>query len=221
MRIILNQVTADLGRHIDDFPWSNSRAYASWLAQTYYYVAHSTRLLAAAAARMPFNPLGNQLHYRCAAHIAEEKKHELLALHDIKVLGESLDHLPELAATRLLYEPQYAKIDHRDPIALFGYILVLEAMSATHGAAHLALVEASHGTRAASFLKLHSAEDQGHVDKALASLEQLEPERMRIVEENIVQTGLAYRLLLDTIANMLLSRGSSLGTATPTLGAAS
>jgi hypothetical protein len=44
---------------------------------------------------------------------------------------------------------------------------------------------------------------------------------MRIVEENIVQTGLAYRLLLDTIANMLLPRGSSLGIATPTLGAAS
>jgi pyrroloquinoline quinone (PQQ) biosynthesis protein C len=221
MKLVLNQVTADLGRRIEQFPWSNTRAYATWLAQTYYYVAHSTRLLAAAAARMPFNSLGNSLHYRCAAHMAEEKKHELLALHDIKALGESIDDLPEIAATRLLYEPQYAKIAYRDPIALFGYILVLEAMSATHGAAHLSLVTASHGARAASFLKLHSAEDQGHVEKALASLEQLEPDRMRIVEDNIVQTGLAYSLLLDTIANMLLLRSPSLASATSTAGFAS
>jgi hypothetical protein len=217
MKIILNQVTGELGRRIEQFPWSNTRAYATWLAQTFYYVGHSTRLLAAASARMPFDSLGDKLHHRCAAHIAEEKKHELLALHDLKVLGESLGDFPELAATRLLYEPQYAKIEHRDPVALFGYILVLEAMSATHGAAHLALVEASHDTRATAFLKLHSAEDQGHVGKALASLEQLEPARMRIVEDNIAQTGLAYGLLLDTIRNMLLLSSQSLEPATSTL----
>ena len=35
------------------FPWTERAAYVGWLAQTYYYVRHSTRLLAAAAARFP------------------------------------------------------------------------------------------------------------------------------------------------------------------------
>jgi len=32
-------------------PWENQSFYAEWLAQTYFYVRHSTRLLCLAAAR--------------------------------------------------------------------------------------------------------------------------------------------------------------------------
>jgi len=201
MKNALDVAVGSLGRDIETYPWEDGRAYANWLAQTYYYVSHSTRLLAAAAARMPFTPFGNQLHHRCAKHMAEERKHELLAVHDLQVLGHHLNDFPELPATRMFYEPQYTKIDRGAPIALFGYILVLEAMSAAHGPMHVNRVVAAHGARAASFLKLHANEDQDHVAKALESLAELDAETARLVEENIEQSAFAYELLLRVAAD--------------------
>ena len=200
MKETLNEVVARLGRSIEQFPWEDQDSYVTWLAQTYYYVAHSTRLLAAAAARMPFSALGNQLHHRCAAHMAEEKKHELLAAHDLAALGRRVEAFPELPATRILYEPQYMKIEHVSPIALFGYILTLEAMSATHGPMNLERVVPAHGEHAAAFLTLHAREDQGHVAKALASLASLDESDCRIVLRNIEKTGVAYELMLSCAA---------------------
>lgn len=198
MQETLNATVDQLGKHLAQYPWEDADAYANWLAQTYYYVTHSTRLLTAAAARMPFDMLGSKLHYRCAAHVAEEKRHELLAIHDLNVLGYKLDSFPELPATKLFYEPQYMKIERIDPIALFGYILVLEALASTHGQAHTARVVAAHGSQAATFLKLHSTEDPDHVTKALESLASLNGEQQRVVCDNIEQSGFAYALLLST-----------------------
>ena len=196
----LDRAVDGLGHSIASYPWEDRVAYANWLAQTYHYVCHSTRLLAAAAARMPFNTLGNQLHYRCARHMAEEKKHELLAVHDLQALDCAIENLPERPATRMFYEPQYTKIEHSDPITLFGYILVLEAMSAAHGPAHVGRVVAAHGKRAVSFLALHASEDAGHVAKALDSLKQVEQDKLQLVRDNIEQSAFAYVTLLNAIA---------------------
>jgi hypothetical protein len=197
MQETLDSVVKQLGQTLEQYAWEDSYAYANWLAQTYYYVVHSTRLLTAAASRMPFNGLGSQLHYRCAAHVAEEKKHELLAVHDLKALGYELKSFPELSATRLFYEPQYMKIDRVHPIALFGYILVLESLAATHGPSHTARVIDAHGSQAATFLKLHSTEDPGHVAQALENLATLDEEQKRLVCDNIEQSALAYAVLLN------------------------
>ena len=39
----------DVERVMDSADWSDPDIYGNWLAQTYYYVCHSTRLLAAAS----------------------------------------------------------------------------------------------------------------------------------------------------------------------------
>jgi hypothetical protein len=189
--------------HTQAFPWDERSAYADWLSQTYHYVHRSTRLLACAAARFPVDQRGDALHHRFSRHMSEEKKHERLCLHDIGCLGAALIDYPERPATRMLYEPQYFKIEHQDPTAVFGYILVLEALGAVDGRAiHEAVVRA-HGDPCASFVMLHASEDPDHLTKAYAILEGCSPAQLALVEENAWQTVHAYAGMLREIRENL------------------
>src|SRR4051794_23231768 len=98
---VIHEALAWMGPHVRDFPWGDRRAYADWLAQTYYYVHHSTRLLACAAARFPTDERGDGLHHRFGKHMSEEQKHEKLCVHDLKGLGTSVVDWPERHATRM------------------------------------------------------------------------------------------------------------------------
>jgi thiaminase len=203
MKALLNDCVTQLAAASERFPWEDRRAYADWVAQTYYYVRHSTRLLAASAARFPYDERGNALHHRFAAHMSEEKKHELLCTHDLKQLGTSLAELREHHSTRAFYEPQYFKIEHQGPIALFGYILPLEAIGPTCGKSIIDRIVAKHGDSCVSFLKLHSEEDVAHLDKALQMLEGLGETDKAIVEQNLRQTTYAYVAMLQDIKRQL------------------
>jgi hypothetical protein len=199
MRSLLDKSVQQLGQAVDRFPWSDRRAYADWLAQTYYYVRHSTRLLAAAAARFAQDERGSALHSRFAAHMAEEKRHELLCIHDLKALGTSIEGLPEHHSTRMFYEPQYYKIEHQAPEVLFGYILPLEAIGPWHGKRLLAPLVAAHGEKSVAFLKLHAAEDVEHLEKAFQILNALTENERRLVGQNVEQTTHAYVAMLEDI----------------------
>jgi hypothetical protein len=199
MRALLSTCVERVSSAIDRFPWESRESYADWLAQTYYYVRHSTRLLAASAARFAFDPRGNALHHRFAAHMGEEKKHELLAAHDLKELGTSIEMLPERSSTRLFYEPQYYKIEHQHPIALFGYILPLEAVGPLCGSKIMGRIAGSHGSKCTSFLKLHAADDVEHVEKALEMVAGVPADERIIIEQNVRQTTYAYVAMLVDI----------------------
>jgi hypothetical protein len=203
MRELLAQSVDQMRTTIDRFPWEERSAYAGWLAQTYYYVRHSTRLLAAAAARFAMDDRGSVLHHRFTAHMREEKKHELLALHDLKKIGGDIEDYPEYASTRMFYEPQYYKVEHCAPIALFGYILPLEAIGPARGPLIASRVSASLGSGCASFVQLHAEEDDGHLAKALALLEALDGTERRLVEDNVQQTAHAYCEMLHDIRRQL------------------
>jgi hypothetical protein len=199
MNALLAETVAELAAAVDRFPWERRTAYADWLAQTYYYVRHSTRLLAAAAARFAFDERGNALHHRFAAHMGEEKKHEQLCTHDLRELRASIEDYSERHSTRMFYEPQYYKIEHEAPIALFGYIMPLEAIGPAHGGRIIARVEAAHGDKCASFVKLHSKDDVEHLEKANALVEALPHHERRLVETNLRQTTFAYVAMLEDI----------------------
>ncbi|WP_394841284.1 iron-containing redox enzyme family protein [Pendulispora brunnea] len=199
MKALLDSCVARLSADLRRFPWENADMYGDWLAQTYYYVRHSTRLLAAAAARFAHDGLGDRLHLRFSAHMNEEKRHELLAVRDLEGLGRSLASFSERAATRCLYEPQYYKVEHVEPMALFGYILALEAMSATAGPSVLTAVRAAHAQPCTHFLRVHAEDDVEHVEKAFAVLDRVGPTARQHVEENLTQTTFAYLAMLDAI----------------------
>lgn len=200
MKNLLAECSKQIGDAVDAFPWQERRAYTDWVAQTYYYVRHSTRLLAAAASRFSHSERDTALHHRFGQHMAEEKKHELLCVHDLKVLDASLESLPERYSTKMFYETQYYKIEHLAPIALFGYILPLEAIGPEHGNRMIQRLIGFHGEKCVSFLKLHADEDVDHLEKGLRVLEGLPEFERALVADNMRQTTYAYISILREIS---------------------
>jgi len=199
MKTVLQGEMERLAPEVEAFPWEDRAAYADWLAQTYYYVCHSTRLLATAAGRFELDERGNALHRRFGDHLHEEKKHELLAIHDARELGESIGDYPELPVTRMFYEPQYYKIEHLQPVTIFGYILALEAVGPRFGKPLAARIARAFGDKCTSFLRLHSEEDVEHLDKALRMIEATTESERRLVEDNLRQTLYGYGAILAQI----------------------
>ncbi|MDB5036699.1 MAG: hypothetical protein JWQ35_227 [Bacteriovoracaceae bacterium] len=196
----------------DSFPWSNKIAYGNWLAQTYYFVCHSTRLLATAAAR--FNFQQNKLHLRCIDHMKEERSHEILASQDLKHLGLSIDQFPELPVTSAFYQTQYFLIEHYNPLVLFGYILCLEGISSRRGKEACRQVVQSFGDKAAGFWKLHSEEDDGHLAQAFKQIDASTPSEVEAISRGLVQSSALYRQLLIEVAS---AAGVQVDTRSPAL----
>jgi thiaminase len=155
-----------LEKTLSEVNWSEIDVYADYLAQTYYYVCHSTRLLAHSASR--FLVSDHVWHKRFIQHISEEFNHERLALSDLKAIGRSLAEFPEKPETKAFYLTQYAMNDV-NPKAVLGYILILELLAVRKGQWLKERTEI-HKTRgqATSFLRLHSNEDEAHVKEAMA-----------------------------------------------------
>jgi len=185
------------------FPFERKEHYAWFLAQTYFYVRHSTRLLAMASSRFGFDQ-GEQ-HYGFAAHIAEETRHELLAVNDLKALGFSIHDFPELPETRSWYHSQYYYIQNVDPGALLGAVLALEGLSVHQGPSLFERICRSHGKNAASFLKVHATEDLHHIEGAFAGFDKLKPEQKRVALESLEQAIWGYTAIVEGVRLRLAS----------------
>lgn len=197
MKSVVDDCLQQLGRALEIYPWHDKIAYGDWLAQTYWYVRHSTRLLATASGRMPLDAVGDAMHLRYAKHIGEEQKHEKLCLHDLNALGLALEALPQRMSTKMFWEPQYYKVEHEHPSVLMGYILALEALACVKGPWILAQVTAAHGEKAGHFIKVHAEEDISHVEKAYKSIDPLPEALKKEIAQNIVQTTDAYVRILE------------------------
>ncbi len=185
-----------MGKTIDKMDVSNLQVYGNFLAQTYYYVSHSTRMLAFGAGLMKRS---EENHFRrFIKHISEESSHEILAERDLQDLGmkpTDFYHLPE---THALWEPQYYKMLHEGPLSLMGYIIALEYFSCTHLPAVYKRIQEAHGTKAGRFIKLHAEEDPDHIQKAIELTSTLSPELQETILVNIVQTSKTYSLMVET-----------------------
>jgi len=183
-------------KSLDEYPWDNKLAYAEFLAQTYYYIRHSTRLLAASASR--FSQEDQAMHKRFMKHSDEENSHELLAVRDLQKLGYRMEDFRELPQTRSFYEVQYYKIEHSDPAALLGYILALE-VTATHLAPIEKKLSGLYGKECVKLIQVHSDEDPDHVEKALKSISALKDERVNEIQINIEQSAILYAQMIDAV----------------------
>lgn len=184
-----------MGNAINRFDISNPKIYGNFLAQTYYYVSHSTRLLAFAAGLMKSE---DEHHFRrFVKHIAEESSHEVLAEKDLEDLGMHPNEFYHLPETRALWEPQYYKTLHESPLALMGYIIALEYFSCTHLPLFYQKVSRIYGNKAGRFVKLHAEEDPEHIEKALALTSTLPASLQEVVLVNIVQTAKTYTSMIE------------------------
>ena len=133
----------------------------------------------------------------------EEKKHELLCVHDLKKIGSSLAEYTEHHTTRSFYEVQYYKIEHKAPLALFGYILPLESVGPMFGLPICDRLVKAYGEKSESFLRVPSEDDVEHIEKAFEMLKSASPEEQRYIEENIQQTAFGYISILEDIKRHL------------------
>ena len=194
MKAFFDEAVKPMVQIFEQFPFEQARPYGCMLAQTYFYVRHSTRLLARSASR--FNSDLEPLHVRFGQHMAEEKSHHLLAEHDIRGLGLSLSEFPELPSTKSFYECQYYKSTDLDPTLLFGYILALEGIMVISGKQVYQRAVDSHGHKAVSFLKVHAEEDIGHLDSALKVISSLTPAQQEGIKSNFNQTVFLFTQML-------------------------
>ncbi len=189
---------ADIAAAVRDFPWEDADAYANWCAQTYYYVSHSTRLLALCAA---LTPLGrNDYHYRFAKHLKEESGHENLALKDVASLKFKVDEFPQLPETRAFYQTQYFYIEHVHPFAFFGYIMMLEGAAAKIGPQICARTEKAHGAHCQNFIGVHSEDDQQHIKDAFHLVNKMSPVEIDQVHENFIASCVHYLAIMARCA---------------------
>lgn len=189
----LKQITSTIAA----MNWEQKRIYGNWLAQTYYYICHSTRILAAAASR--FQVDRDKLHTQQANHIKEESHHEKLALADLKALGFSLADFPELPGTKALYRSAYYMIEREHPISVYGYVFLLECVPVYCGGGTLETVSRAFGPNAARCLKLHTNDDPEHIKTYLSFIDELPENEKAHVRELLTTTADNYVRLLDEV----------------------
>lgn len=200
LKLALNQSVSMIVNSYEYMPWENKEFYASYLAQTFYYVRHSTRMLAISAGRLNYEEQQN-LHLRFLKHLGEEANHERLAINDLKALGYTVNDFPELNATRCFYEPQYFKIEHQGPLALMGYILYLEVLAQNICPPLAKKLTGLYGKKAATFLLVHGEEDPHHVDEAQKMLATLDSKTLELITMNLEQSSFAFNLMMKEISD--------------------
>lgn len=194
---------------LDQFPWENSYAYAMWLKQTFHFVENSTRLVALTASRFTVDQ--NEYHKRYIDHCSEEMSHEKLLVNDIKSLGFDLAELPVLPETRAFYQCQFYWIERISPLSFYGYLLYLEGLAATHGKEVTQRVINQHGARSATFFKVHSEEDENHLEAAFSKLNKISKTEEENIIQNFKQSSHFYLGFLQEISNQSkLNKVSSL-----------
>lgn len=196
-RATADNAVDDVYSHYDDFPWDNPHAYGNWLAQTYYYVRHATRVLSYAAARCPIER--EPLHRVFLQGIKEEVDHEILAENDLKTLGYSLKNFPELTETALYHQSLRYAIDTDGSAALLGYFLPLEGLAAVKMTKEVEWLNKELGPKACSFLNVHCKLDVSHYDEGLKLLESLTPTEIDVVQRNIEFSKQAYINIVESI----------------------
>jgi hypothetical protein len=193
----------NVAESIDAFPWNDKLKYANYLAQTYFYTMHSTRLLAVGAGR--FGVEDEQLHQRFLKHGIEEKGHHTLALNDLAKLGYKITDFTEMPVTSILYQPQYYYMHHKDPASLFGYILTLEGGSWLKAKSMFEKAASFHGADKAVFLKVHAEHDPEHIDTAFEHISKFSDDRLDLIVKNMKQSNFALKTFFKTLAHSDLS----------------
>lgn len=174
--------------------------YGDWLAQTYYYVVHSTSLLGYSLPHLK----NMELKRHFEKHLGEETRHDLLAVKDMERLGLSMEQFPEHATTQAFYHSQYYRVNFEGGTSLLGYILFLEAMAVIWGKEAYDQIKDTH-KNSVLFLKVHAEEDPHHVDNAIGAIMKLSEAEQVVIIKNMHYTYEIYSRMLD---NMLEQKAS-------------
>jgi hypothetical protein len=154
--------------------------YPEFLFRNHAVIRSSVPLMKAAAeackARFAADRVAEGLESYLRKHIPEEMNHDEWVLDDLEKLGvrrdDVLKRIPPLSAA-MLVGPQYYWIAHVHPIALLGYIAVLEGTPPNAEYFGDVLGRAGIPEAAASNIFLHAKLDPTHRDELNAALDSL------------------------------------------------
>lgn len=177
-------------------PWENKAFYEQYLAQTYYYTYHSTRMLAYAAAMTTSEQ--ESYYKRCIKHISEEQGHDRVAANDLAKFAKKTENFSELPITKAVWQTQYYYIS-KNNTSLLGYILALEWLAVEAFENIFERVKKIYPLNATHFVRIHAEEDPSHVEECFVQMEQLSVQDKAVVTDNFIQTCEIFKLFIEGV----------------------
>ena len=157
-------------------------SYIAFLTQAYHHVKHTTPLLMACGSRVPHN--AEWMRDAIAHYIEEELGHQEWILNDIKVCGgdgEAVRNSEPGMAAELMCAYAYDVVQRRNPVGLFGMVLVLEGTSIKIALEAAKNIQEALGLpdQAFTYLNSHGALDISHMDHFEKVVNRIESEEDR------------------------------------------
>ncbi|MFD5255232.1 iron-containing redox enzyme family protein [Streptomyces bobili] len=182
--------------------------YRRYLCAMHQVIRASVPLMERAATRceaLPHDPVAPPLARYLRAHAEEERGHDDWLLTDAAASGTAPGELTDAAAPALvaaLVGAQYYWIEHSHPVALLGYIAVLEGNAPAPGLAARLARETGLSPDAFETVRLHAELDDGHsadLDLLIGRLP-LDAGQRSLVAVSALHTVAALAELFDRIA---------------------
>ncbi len=188
----LNQLLAQFSQKNKATILKDKEIYAEWLAQTYFFVRHSTSLLGYALPYLKNDSLKHHFEH----HMREEDRHDLLAIKDLQKLGYDISNFSEFSQTQGFYHSQYYRISFEGGTSLLGYILFLEGMAVTWGKESYEEIKSVY-PGSVLFLKVHAEEDPHHLDEAFGAISKLSETEQQAILRNLNYSYEIYQAIID------------------------
>lgn len=156
------------------------RLFPAFLLQTFCIMRSGLGLMSAALDRvlaLPDDPVASRLAAYLQVHIEEEKDHDLWLLNDICSIGftkrDVLAARPCTATVNLIGS-QYFWIHHIHPVAVMGYLILMEGYAPLPD--QLDEIQAKSGAPATAFrcLRQHADDDPAHLADLNRALDGME-----------------------------------------------
>jgi hypothetical protein len=147
------------------------------------------------------DPVCSALARYLEEHIPEERDHDEWALDDLEVLGKdraSILARPPSPTVAAVVGAQYYWILHYHPVALLGYIAVLEGYPPSLGLVDELTERTRHSRAAFKTLIAHAELDPGHRDELDAVLD-----RLPLTQEQSTVIGLSAIYSVQTLARAI------------------
>ena len=157
-------------------------SYIAFLTQAYHHVKHTTPLLMLCGAKIPH--AAEWLRDAIAHYIEEELGHQEWILNDIKVCGgdaEAVRNGEPIMPTELMCAYAYDMVQRRNPIGLFGMVLVLEGTSVQIACEAAKHIQNTLGLpdEAFTYLNSHGSLDISHMEHFQNVVNRIESEEDR------------------------------------------
>ncbi|WPU67035.1 iron-containing redox enzyme family protein [Peredibacter starrii] len=174
--------------------FKDKEVYGEWLAQTYFFVRHSTSLLGYSLPHLK----NEELRHHFEHHLGEEERHDLLALKDIERLGKNISQYQEMIPTQAFYHSQYYRISFEGGTSLLGYILFLEGLAVNWAKdSYMEIKDLHKGS--VLFLKVHAEEDPHHLEEAIKTISSLSQNEQECILRNLHYSEELYQQMMHCI----------------------